>query len=276
PCSRIPPADGFPQTLQVRHAERPIVQPVTRAAGFAPDHAAVVGAHRTRESDVSESGQDLEQIHAAAGRGMSGLVKPALTRDPDIAAVREVDAASQTTHHGPPPERCGSARQIDGGEGPVVVRERRGPVGQPHGEVGACPVEDRHKVVAQHGYAELAHTRDAGAVVVDEPIAPGASQLDVLVHRDALDDGQTKLSPPPTRSTTSTQWRRLCANEPVSASYSTALQPCRRGPRISRRVSATRLTPQRSASRFASSRAGSGVASEVSSASIPSMARTAV
>src|SRR5438046_1275432 len=100
PCSRIPPGDGFPQTLQVRHAERPIVQPVTRAAGFAPDHAAVVGAHRTRESDVSESGQDLEQIHAAAGRGMSGLVKPALTRDPDIAAVREVDAASQTTHHG--------------------------------------------------------------------------------------------------------------------------------------------------------------------------------
>src|SRR5882762_10656808 len=85
-----------------------------------------------------------------------------------------------------------SSDLIDGGERPIVVRKRRGPVGQPHGEVGACPVEDRHEVVAQHGNAELAHTRDAGAVIVDAPIAPGAPQLDVLVHRDALDHGKAK------------------------------------------------------------------------------------
>src|SRR3989442_2444694 len=283
---------------------------------------------------------------------------------------------------GPPRELPGAARQVDGSERSVVVRERGGPVWQAHGEVGARPVEDRHEVVTQHRDAELAHARDTGAIAIDEPIAPGAPQLDILVHRDALDDGKAesgvldlslegaevrpaagvahrhvvqradhardtgdlsdvrerdrvggtepaktrdhvwssastsrtlarlkspgtvsfnalaatanssasaggspptslamraaaKLSPPPTRSTTSTQCRRLRAKESVVASYSTALQPCCRGPRISRRVSATRSTPKRSARRCASSRARSGVASDPSSASIASMARKA-
>src|SRR5207253_10583637 len=63
----------FPYTTlfrsQVRHAERPIVQSVPRASRLAPDHAAMIGAHRARESDVSEGAEDLEQVHAAAGRG---------------------------------------------------------------------------------------------------------------------------------------------------------------------------------------------------------------
>src|SRR5207253_2579355 len=56
----------------------------------------------------------------------------------------------------------------------------------------ARPVEERHEVVTQDRNAELAHARDAGAVAVDEPIAPGAAQLDVFVHGDALDDAQAE------------------------------------------------------------------------------------
>src|SRR5256885_6371333 len=37
--SPVAPGERFPQTLQVRHAERPIVQSVPRASRLAPDHA---------------------------------------------------------------------------------------------------------------------------------------------------------------------------------------------------------------------------------------------
>src|SRR5204863_2181704 len=92
----------FPYTtlFRSRHAERPIVQSVPRASLLAPDHAAMIGAHRARESDVSEGAEDLEQVHAAAGREMGGLVKLAVTRDPDVATVCEVNAPSQPTDHG--------------------------------------------------------------------------------------------------------------------------------------------------------------------------------
>src|SRR6266568_5767606 len=81
------------------------------------DLAAMIGAHRARESDVPEGAEDLEQVHAAAGRGMGGLVKLAVTRDPDVATVCEVNAPSQPTDHGRQivlgarAERAGTERQ---------------------------------------------------------------------------------------------------------------------------------------------------------------------
>src|SRR5216110_2191533 len=235
-------------------------------------------------------------------------------------------------------------------EGRVVVSERRRAVRQRQREVGAHPVEHRHEVVAQDGNPELAHRPHALAVVRDEPVSGRSAQLDVLVYRNAFDDGErepgridipaqpleplawpgranrnvvqgadhaldagdlpdmreryrvggteptkrhvhwctrrwtssavarpkspatesfrapaatpnsnasagaclpsraainpaAKLSPPPTRSTTRTTCRRLCASEPVVASYSVALQACSRAPRISRCVIATTRLP---------------------------------
>src|SRR2546422_5993480 len=68
------------------------------AGPMRPDHAAMIGAHRARESDVSEGAEDLEQVHAAAGRGMSGLVKLAVTRDPDVATDRSSLALRSEEH----------------------------------------------------------------------------------------------------------------------------------------------------------------------------------
>src|SRR6266550_1973909 len=47
------------------------------------------------------SGRSLPTDPAdTARRGMRGFVEPALARDPDVAAVREVNARAQTTNHG--------------------------------------------------------------------------------------------------------------------------------------------------------------------------------
>ena len=64
------------------------------------------------------------------------------------------------------------------------------PSGCSLGQIGARPVEDGHEVVAQHRNAQLAHGADALAVLVEQAIARGTPELDVLVHRDALDDGE--------------------------------------------------------------------------------------
>jgi hypothetical protein len=91
---------------------------------------------------------------------------------------------------GPAGQVAGAAREVDARQGGVVVREREGAVVELEREVGARPVEYGHEVVAQHRHAQLAHVPHALAVVVDQAIARGAAELDVLVHRDALDDRQ--------------------------------------------------------------------------------------
>src|SRR2546429_3523338 len=60
---RPPRSTLFPYTtlFRSRHAERPIVQSVPRASRLAPDHAAMIGAHRARESDVSEGAERSEE-----------------------------------------------------------------------------------------------------------------------------------------------------------------------------------------------------------------------
>ncbi len=91
---------------------------------------------------------------------------------------------------GPAGEIAGSARQVQGRERPVVVRECRRAIGEKVREVGAHPVEHRHEVVAQHRNAERAHGAHALAIGGDESVAAGAAELDVFVYRNALDHGE--------------------------------------------------------------------------------------
>ena len=55
-------------------------------------------------------------------------------------------------------------------------------------QLGAGPVEHRHKVVADAPDAGLRQAPDVLAVILDVPVPGGEAQLDVLVDRDALDD----------------------------------------------------------------------------------------
>src|SRR5437899_7168509 len=84
------------------------------------------------------------------------------------------------------------AREVDRDEGPIVVRERGRAVGEPAREIGPHPVEHGHEVVAQHRDAEIAHRAHARAVPVDQPVARGPAQLDILMHGDALHDGEAQ------------------------------------------------------------------------------------
>ena len=45
-------ADRLPQAIQVNRTQRAVIQSRSRLAGFAPDHAAVVGAHITLKTDI--------------------------------------------------------------------------------------------------------------------------------------------------------------------------------------------------------------------------------
>src|SRR6266446_9120249 len=83
-----------------------------------------------------------------------------------------------------------SAREIDLRERVVIERERGRAVVEPAREVCAHPIEYRHEVVAEHRHARAPHVADALAVVVDEAVARGAADLDVLVDGNALDDRQ--------------------------------------------------------------------------------------
>ncbi|CAM2145260.1 hypothetical protein PT2222_170048 [Paraburkholderia tropica] len=83
----------FPEPVQIHGAERAIVEAVAGLAGFAPDHAAVVGAHVAREAGVVIRLHDGRDVERAAARQMRGFLEIALGRDLHVADVREVNAA---------------------------------------------------------------------------------------------------------------------------------------------------------------------------------------
>src|SRR5437016_3933904 len=60
--------DPLPHALQVRGAERAIVQPVTGTPALAPDHAPVIGPHRAVETCLVQSGEHGAEIHVAEAR----------------------------------------------------------------------------------------------------------------------------------------------------------------------------------------------------------------
>ena len=95
---------------------------------------------------------------------------------------------------GPSRKAPTSGREVDARESGVVVGERQRAIGEAHLEIGAHPVEYGHEVVTQHPHAGRADAANALRVVVDQSIARWAPELDVFVHRNALDYGERKAS----------------------------------------------------------------------------------
>ena len=54
--------------------------------------------------------------------------------------------------------------------------------------IAACPVKDRHKVVADHLYAEGREISDCLDVVVDVPVTCRQPDLDVVMNVDGFHD----------------------------------------------------------------------------------------
>src|SRR5206468_10695812 len=96
------PGQTLPQAHQVRRAQRTIVQAITRATPFAPDHPPMIGAHRTLEATVPERREYAAHVHVAERRGMRDLVKTPLAGTANIPAMREVDPAArhELSRHG--------------------------------------------------------------------------------------------------------------------------------------------------------------------------------
>src|SRR5438045_204356 len=80
----------FPEPIQIRRAEGAVVQAVAGAATLAPDHAAMIGAHRARKAGIAQRTEDTTHVDVAERGGMRHLVEAPLTSAADVAAVREV------------------------------------------------------------------------------------------------------------------------------------------------------------------------------------------
>src|SRR5258708_2604648 len=91
------PPESLPESLEIRRAERAVIQSVARPPALAPDHPPVVWAHRTGDPRVAQCSQHVGKSHVA--RRMRRLVKLPLARDAHVAAVRKVDAWADAAHH---------------------------------------------------------------------------------------------------------------------------------------------------------------------------------
>src|SRR5437868_7730997 len=67
--------NSLPQTLQVRRAERAIVQAVTRAPGLAPDHSPMIRPNRSAESALMECRQNRVHVDVAEPRRMWAFIE---------------------------------------------------------------------------------------------------------------------------------------------------------------------------------------------------------
>ena len=85
---------AFPEPVQIRRAERAIVQPVTSATPLAPNHAAVIGAHRTREASVAQRAEHTAHVDVAESGRMRHFVKAPLPGASNVAAMGEVHASA--------------------------------------------------------------------------------------------------------------------------------------------------------------------------------------
>src|SRR5688500_10521280 len=67
--------DCLPETPQVHRAEGAIVQPVAGTTRLSPDHAPVIGAHRSAVGDVAQGTEHLEHVDVAGFSQVWRLVK---------------------------------------------------------------------------------------------------------------------------------------------------------------------------------------------------------
>src|SRR5689334_8541302 len=82
--------------MQVHRAERAIVEAIARLTGLAPDHASMIRANRPVEAGFVQGTEYRVHVDITAIRWMRGLLKRMLASPLDVAAVREVDAWSDT------------------------------------------------------------------------------------------------------------------------------------------------------------------------------------
>src|SRR5450759_2791789 len=87
--------DAFPESLQVGRAERAVVESVAGSARLTPDHASVIGPHRTVETRVVKRREHRVHVDVAESRGVRSLLKLSLPRPLHIAAVREMNTLAR-------------------------------------------------------------------------------------------------------------------------------------------------------------------------------------
>eukprot|EP00962_Isochrysis_galbana_P033488 scaffold11209_cov99-Isochrysis_galbana.AAC.3 len=78
--------------------------------------------------------------------------------------------------------------ELEGGEVVHVECERFGPIGPPPVQLGPCPIEHRHEVVADDAEPALAQVAERLLVVGDVAVALGRAALDTLVHWHTLNN----------------------------------------------------------------------------------------
>ncbi len=113
---------SLPEPRKVHGAQGAVVEAVSGLAGFAPNHASVVGAHRTGKTGVRIGLQNLVHIQAAALSRVSRLMKSPFACDLDVPHVGEVNAphgAELADHGGQIVVRTGAERA--GAETEAVV-----------------------------------------------------------------------------------------------------------------------------------------------------------
>ena len=89
------------QAVEVGCAQCAVVQAVTRLAGLAPDHAAVVRTDVAVKTGLDKRLDDLIHIEAAAAGQVRALLERAVLHDLDVAHVHEADAVHRRilAHH---------------------------------------------------------------------------------------------------------------------------------------------------------------------------------
>src|SRR5579885_2084539 len=105
PVSSVAVGHSFPEALQVHRAERAIVEAVAGTASLAPDHASMIGTHRTGEADIAQRPHHLEHVDASEPTGMRRFVELFIARAPNIATMHEVNSAARA-------KRANHRRQI--------------------------------------------------------------------------------------------------------------------------------------------------------------------
>src|SRR5678815_994708 len=95
-------AQTFPQTVEIRCAERAIVKSVSRPAGFIPYHSAVIGADRPVEASLDQRPENFTHVDVAELRWMWHFVKIMFAGSLNISAMHEVNEI----HCSEPPRHC--------------------------------------------------------------------------------------------------------------------------------------------------------------------------
>src|SRR2546423_13466398 len=86
--------DSLPQPVQIHRTQSAVVEAVAGLTVFAPDHAAMIRANRPVESSLVQGREHGTHVDVTVLRRMGGLLERMRGSPLDVAAVHEVDTAS--------------------------------------------------------------------------------------------------------------------------------------------------------------------------------------